>query len=85
LSDSHGRIAIRWTLDMTDGAPVLAIEWLERDGPPVDPPQRRSFGSRLLPQTIANELRGQTEMAFPPTGAECRVRFPLSERVKVLA
>lgn len=83
LSDMRGRIEIDWSIDRTAGQPVLAIDWTERDGPPVTPPSRRGFGSRLIERGIAQELDGQVALAFDAAGVQCRIRLPLSERVSV--
>jgi two-component sensor histidine kinase len=83
LSDLRGRIEIDWSIDRTVEPPVLAIDWTERDGPPVTPPSRRGFGSRLIERGIAQELDGQVALAFDAAGVQCRIRLPLSQRVSV--
>ncbi|KPF77959.1 histidine kinase, partial [alpha proteobacterium AAP81b] len=44
LRDTQGRVGIGWQAS-ADG---LAIEWIERDGPPVEAPARAGFGSRVI-------------------------------------
>ncbi len=72
LSRPGGRVALRWEVRGTE----LALDWVESDGPPVQPPSRRGFGSRLLGRALAAELRGTVELRFDPQGAACRIRFP---------
>ncbi len=41
LSVPEGRVAVLWTVAKNN---VLSIEWQERDGPPVDPPEKNVIG-----------------------------------------
>ncbi len=54
----------------------LAVDllWAERGGPSVVQPQRRGFGSRLLAAS-AQQIKGEHEMDFAPTGLQGRLRF----------
>jgi PAS domain S-box-containing protein len=73
LSRPEGHVDLTWMVE--DGR--LSIEWLERGGPPVTPPARRGFGSRLLERGLASELRGEVTLAYEPEGLICRIRAPL--------
>jgi two-component sensor histidine kinase len=68
LSAAGGRVDISWRIDPQDR---LALEWRERDGPPVTAPSRRGFGSRLLERGLASELGGEIDMRFEPQGVRC--------------
>lgn len=46
LSVPDGRIDVHWSVDCETAR--LRLEWRERDGPPVVPPERHGLGSRLL-------------------------------------
>ncbi len=52
--------------------------WRESGGPPPLTPQPGSggFGSTLMKRVIAG-VRGQTEIAYPETGAEVRLTLPV--------
>src|SRR3546814_3296080 len=70
--DSH---ALSWTL--TDRTPArLELVWRERGGPPVLPPERAGFGTRMLEQVLAQELRGTVRQAFRPDGLVCVISVP---------
>jgi two-component sensor histidine kinase len=56
---------------------MLHLRWLERDGPPVTPPRRHGFGTRLLERGIQTELRGTTSLRYPEAGVECDIDIPL--------
>jgi PAS domain S-box-containing protein len=74
LSTQDGRIQIAWDLAPETGAPRLDLTWTERDGPPVKPPERRGFGSRLIERGLAAELAGAAVIDFQPDGVICRIR-----------
>jgi two-component sensor histidine kinase len=74
LSNDAGRVEVVWRIE--DGR--LRLTWRERGGPPVFPPTRRGFGSRLLEAGLAAELGGSVELAFEPEGLVCRIDAPLS-------
>lgn len=69
LSREGGRIAIGWSVD----GGMLGLEWKESGGPPVERPERRGFGSRLIEQGLAADLGGTATLAFEPDGLRCRI------------
>lgn len=77
LSNEEGRVDLSWRLYTSAGAPTLDLVWRESGGPPVTPPKRRGFGSRLLAQGIRSELNGSAELSFAPDGVACRIVAPL--------
>lgn len=48
LSVPEGSAALTWRIEGSDETAELVIAWRERGGPPVRPPARRGFGSRLI-------------------------------------
>lgn len=68
-----GRVSIVWTV--VDN--VMALEWRERGGPPVEPPTRSGFGTRLT-RAALQAYGGTVELTFPPEGVECRMQAPLA-------
>lgn len=77
-STPEGRVEIRWRVDPGDAGDRLHLEWRERGGPPVVPPKRRGFGSRLIERGLAAELGGEVRMRFDPEGLVCVVDAPLT-------
>ncbi len=73
LSNDTGRVDVSWTL--IDGR--LSIEWRESGGPPVQTPQRRGFGSRLVERGLAGEMGGTAEITFEPSGVVCVIDAPI--------
>ncbi|WP_296594800.1 HWE histidine kinase domain-containing protein [Phenylobacterium sp.] len=77
LSNTDGRVELRWDIDETRPTPILGLTWREIDGPPVVTPSRRGFGSRLLTQGVRGELNGSAELEFAADGVVCRITTPL--------
>lgn len=75
LSVPAGHISITWHADPNEQRFVL--EWREHGGPPVVPPTRRGFGTRLVEQGLASELGGEVTMTYPVEGMVCRFTAPL--------
>jgi len=78
LSGGNGHVRIRWRAD-GDGrdGPILRFRWEEAAGPPVAPPTRSGFGSRLIERSVSYELDGEAALSFPPSGAVCELSFPI--------
>jgi PAS domain S-box-containing protein len=73
LSNEEGRVALSWGLD---GEGALVFAWTERGGPPVKPPERRGFGSRLIERLAQVDLGGRAELAYEPEGLRCVCVMP---------
>ena len=75
LSNAEGRVDVSWTTENGE----LRLTWREVGGPPVEPPTRRGFGSRLIERSLQGALGGSAEQTFEPDGLVCRLRLPLRE------
>ena len=80
LSAEAGHVDIRWQVDRQDR---LNIEWTERGGPPVQRPERRGFGSRIVELALPNELGGAVEVDYRREGLRCRIHAPLAALDKI--
>jgi PAS domain S-box-containing protein len=78
LSARAGRTAVTWSVDGADGGRELTVHWQETDGPPVQEPDRKGFGSRLIEETV-QALGGTVEIRFLPGGLACSIHLPLRE------
>jgi len=74
LSVPAGRVDIAWTID--EESQRLRLTWIERDGPTVAAPTRRSFGTRMM-GSLGQQLNGQVELAYHPTGFVYTLDVPL--------
>jgi two-component sensor histidine kinase len=77
LSNGTGRIRVHWRLDGTGSPQRLHLMWEEAEGPPVQKPVRRGFGTRLIERSLAQELAGEVQIEFSKTGVVCSVDAPL--------
>ena len=75
LSVPAGRIEIHWTID--DESQWLRLTWSENGGPPVAPPNRRSFGTRMI-GSLGRQLNGEVQLAYEPSGFIYTLNVPLS-------
>jgi two-component sensor histidine kinase len=80
LSGPHGHVEVTWSVrDDPSGRPgevLLDIGWVERDGPPVGPPERRGYGTSLLERGVTGALGGEAHLDFAPEGLSCWMSLP---------
>jgi len=69
LSSNAGEVDIAWQQD----GEAFRLGWSERGGPPVTPPQRTGFGTRMLQRNLAAELRGTVNLDYAPEGLRCEI------------
>ncbi len=74
LSIPDGRIHVEW-LHAADGR--LVLNWSERGGPPVKPPTRRGFGTRVMESMIQDQLNGEMRFDWRSEGLACEIALPL--------
>lgn len=60
----------------TDLAGNLVIDWKERGGPRVVPPDRQGFGARMIAVFVPHELQGDARLMWEPDGVRCRIVVP---------
>lgn len=86
LSIAAGRVNLSWRVAEGDGARLLHLRWVECDGPPVAPPTRKGFGSRLIERSLAADLGGAVRLAYEPTGVVCEIdaRLPAPDAAAVI-
>ncbi len=76
LSKEGGLVRIEWTVEHGQET-MLILRWQESGGPPVTPPQRKGFGSRLIERSLARELAGEVELSYEPAGVVCTIKAPV--------
>ncbi len=85
LSVGGGRVNVAWTIDRGSDPNDIIIDWRETGGPIVTASSRRGFGSRLLEQGLAREFDGDVQLTFAAEGVWCRMRLPLSNKLREAA
>lgn len=66
LSVPGGRLSVTWRRE--SDPPRLRMEWRERGGPPVEPPQSKGFGYQLIDWMVASALDGTVSLDFAREG-----------------
>lgn len=76
LSVEPGQVRIDWKRMQGTGE-RLELVWAEKDGPRVEPPAEKGFGSSLIERGVAYELDGEADIRYEPDGLVCVLTFPL--------
>ncbi|MDP4005290.1 sensor histidine kinase [Methylobacterium sp. NEAU K] len=80
LSNRTGRVAVTWSLEPGGPAPMLRFSWRETGGPPVRPPSRQGFGSRLLQRVLITQVQAEVVTDYDPGGFSLTMRAPIPPR-----
>lgn len=72
LSRDTGRVDISWSLIERAGKPSVCLMWQESNGPPVQAPQRKGFGSTLIERALTG-TQGKAKLRFEPQGLICTI------------
>ncbi|AWN37177.1 HWE histidine kinase domain-containing protein [Methylobacterium radiodurans] len=81
LARPSGCLDVRWSHDAAgDGAPLTFV-WKETGDRGLAAPVRRGFGTEVLTETLAYELKAVAALSYEPDGLRCTIRFPLPERI----
>lgn len=76
LSTEEGRISIEWDAAVTHDGTKVSFLWKERNGPKVEKPVTRGFGSRLI-QRGFGVGQGSAQLEYSSDGFECRIEAVL--------
>ncbi|WPO43627.1 sensor histidine kinase [Tardiphaga sp. 42S5] len=74
LSDPGGFVKIEWKIDQA--SEKLSLSWIETGGPLVNPPSRRSFGTRMM-ESLGQQLSGAVRLGYPPSGFTYTLDIPV--------
>ena len=75
LSVPEGRVDLVWTVDQSTQR--LHLTWTEKNGPVVQPPAKRSFGTRLI-ETLGKQLRGDVQLTYASRGFSYTFDVPIA-------
>jgi two-component sensor histidine kinase len=77
LSNSHGRVAIRWRRPSRGRSKgKLVLEWRETGGPQITAPNATGYGTSVIRNLIPYELGGAVDYQLARGGARCRLEIP---------
>jgi PAS domain S-box-containing protein len=75
LTSPNGSVAISWQLENSH----MELVWRESGGPPVTPPTKRGFGTRMIERGLASKLRAAVKIEFEPDGLVCTLAAPVAQ------
>ncbi|WP_339915092.1 HWE histidine kinase domain-containing protein [uncultured Brevundimonas sp.] len=78
LSAAEGRVLVDWSVSGLEDR-ELKLSWQEIDGPPVTPPKRRGFGSRLIERSVRHDLAGAIDFSYLMAGFKAEISIPLTQ------
>jgi PAS domain S-box-containing protein len=73
LSLADGVVHVVWS---QPAAGRFMLRWIETDGPSVDPPTRRGFGTRVI-DSMTRRLNGSVRFDWRPEGLSCEITLPM--------
>ena len=72
LSNATGTVRVAWAIEgQPGGERPFRLTWREAGGPPVAPPTRTGFGSRLIRRSLGNDFGGTVDVDYAPGGVVC--------------
>jgi PAS domain S-box-containing protein len=77
LSTLSGRLSLNWAIQ----GDLLQLVWEEKNGPVVEKPASRGFGTRSVIASIESQLGGQAEFDWRSEGLICRLSVPLTPEI----
>lgn len=79
LSQPNGRLDVQWLVAKSGDRRVLNLDWRESDGPTVNAPERRGFGTVLLEKVLTVQCDAKVELDYRPEGLVFTMALPLRE------
>lgn len=68
FSNDKGAVDLSWAVNSAASPPTFSMTWRESGGPPVAPPQRTGFGTRMISTMTERALEAETSLTFDPGG-----------------
>ena len=83
LSEASGRVVVAWSVERNQvtGNDDLVIQWREIRDTPLQKIGPQGFGTSTIRSLLPYEVGAEVFLTFPPDGARCVIRFPVSEGV----
>lgn len=72
LSAPTGRVQVIWS---QEDSGFLSLQWVEQDGPSIEPPKRRGFGIRVIEEVVRRQLNGQVQFDWVRGALTCSIEL----------
>ena len=79
LGEALGKAFVEEAFSAEAKADMLRMVWEEKNGPAVEKPVSRGFGTRSVIASIESQLGGQAEFDWRSEGLVCRLSVPLMQ------
>src|SRR5262249_34741262 len=73
LSSAEGQVRVEWS---RAAGGELVLRWSETGGPPVKPPTRKGFGTRMIEAMIRGHEGGDVRLNWHADGLGCEITVP---------
>ena len=80
LSRTEGRVEVTWRTELGEAGPLLVLVWKETGGAELSEPSRRGYGTMVLEEMLAYQLKARAVLAYEPDGLRCTLHIPFAER-----
>jgi PAS domain S-box-containing protein len=77
LSNDVGQVRIDWSIAGEGVEAIFQLSWRESGGPPVTPPSRKGFGSRLIQASLSGDNNHKSNISYAPVGVVWTSSAPL--------
>jgi two-component sensor histidine kinase len=77
LSSKKGRVEVELSVQSASELSAVLV-WRESGGPAVRPPERRSFGLKIIEEMLRFEFGAKIDVKFEPAGLVVRIAAPLA-------
>jgi PAS domain S-box-containing protein len=81
LSTGDGHVDVDWQIDRGN----FAMNWTEREGPPVKPPERRGFGTLVIDSMAQQSINGEVQLNYRPSGLAWSLSCPAENALEATA
>src|SRR5215212_2951068 len=79
FSTPRGWLEVEWDVRGLDGSRRVELWWAEHDGPLVEPPSRKGFGSSLIQRLLTTQCRAKIDFDFDRLGLRFQMSVPLGQ------
>lgn len=87
LSVPGGTLRILWSIDQESGSdnsnadPQFSLSWVESNGPRVEEPARKGYGTTMINGSLRNAFEGSATLIYDPAGFRCQVRASFTDKL----